>query len=78
MSLEIKKRKFMKKRVCRFCRNKELIINYKNVPVLEKTVAESGKIEPMRITGTCAKHQRKLAREIKKARQMALISYTGN
>lgn len=69
-------KKVFKKKVCRFCANKDIVLDYKNVEVLNKFVAESGKIEPSRLTGTCAKHQRKLAREIKKARQMALLRYT--
>lgn len=70
-----KRKKAFKKRTCRFCANKELVLNYKKVDVLNNYIAENGKIEPMRITGTCAKHQRKVAREIKKARQMALLPY---
>lgn len=70
-----RKQKFFKKKVCKFCANHELVIDYKNVELLQGFVAESGKIEPSRITGTCARHQRKLTREIKKAREMALIRY---
>lgn len=71
-----KKNFFFKKRVCFFCKNKEAVIDYKDVGLMKRFVAESGKISPRRFTGTCAKHQRKLAVEIKKARQMALLPYT--
>ncbi len=66
---------FFKKRFCFFCRNKDVVIDYKNVDLMKKFVAESCKISPRRFTGTCAKHQRRLVLEIKKARQMALLSY---
>jgi len=70
-------KKFMKKRFCKFCKDPDIVINYKNTEVLRKYIIESGKIVPRKITGTCSKHQRKLAREIKRARQMALIPYIG-
>ncbi len=73
-----KKKRPFKKRHCRFCGNKNLEIDYKNYDTLRKLTAESGKIEPRRLTGNCAKHQRKVALEIKKARQMALLPYIGN
>jgi small subunit ribosomal protein S18 len=67
-----------KKRFCMFCKNPELEIDYKNVSLLKKYITpESGKIVPSRISGVCNKHERKLAREIKRARQMALLSYVG-
>ena len=71
-----KRKFFLKKRICFFCKNKEAILDYKEVNLMKRFVAESGKIVPRRFSGTCAKHQRKLSTEIKKARQMALIPYT--
>ncbi len=72
----IKRRKrFTRKKVCQFCKDPELKLDYKNFEMLRRYVNEVGKIEPARLTGTCAKHQRKLASEIKRARQMALIPY---
>ncbi len=65
-----------RKKVCFFCKNKDVEIDYKDVGLMKRFVAESGKISPRRFTGTCAKHQRRLSVEIKKARQMALIKYT--
>ena len=64
-----------KKKICRFCANRELAIDYKSTEVLKNYISDTGKIEPRRITGTCAKHQRRVSREIKKARQMALLPY---
>ncbi|RLC50158.1 MAG: 30S ribosomal protein S18 [Candidatus Cloacimonadota bacterium] len=72
-----KKNKFVfTKKVCYFCKNKDVEIDYKDVSLMKRFIAENGKITPRRFTGTCSKHQRKLATEIKKARQMALIHYT--
>ena len=65
-----------KKKVCFFCKNKDAVIDYKDVGLLKRFFSESGKITPRRFTGACTKHQRKIAVEIKKARQMALIQYT--
>ncbi|WP_457570850.1 30S ribosomal protein S18 [Desulfovulcanus sp.] len=65
-----------RKKFCRFCANKDLVIDYKNVNILKDFVTDRGKIIARRITGTCAKHQRALTREIKRARQMALLYYT--
>ncbi|MEA3475855.1 MAG: 30S ribosomal protein S18 [Candidatus Cloacimonadota bacterium] len=72
---KFKRNKFFKKRFCRFCTNPDWEIDYKNTAILKKFIIESGKIRPRRISGTCSKHQRKLTREIKRARQMALIPY---
>jgi small subunit ribosomal protein S18 len=64
-----------KKKVCRFCHSKEMVIDYKRVDILERFITDRGKILPRRITGTCAKHQRALATEIKRARMIALIPF---
>ncbi|MDP8227591.1 MAG: 30S ribosomal protein S18 [Candidatus Celaenobacter polaris] len=72
-------KKNMRKRYCRFCKSASwrTEIDYKNTEILRKHIIESGKIIPRKITGACSKHQRKLAREIKRARQMALLPYIG-
>jgi len=62
-----------RKKVCYMCAGKE--VDYKNVDVLKKFVNERGKILPRRITGTCAKHQRCIAAEVKKARIIALLPF---
>ncbi|MGP1431330.1 MAG: 30S ribosomal protein S18 [Treponema sp.] len=65
---------FYRKKVCRFCSQKAKI-DYKDPDSLRRFITERGKILPRRITGTCAKHQRKLALEIKRARALALLPY---
>jgi small subunit ribosomal protein S18 len=65
-----------RKKFCRFCADKNLPLDYKHPEVLQDFVTERGKIIARRITGTCARHQRKLTREIKRSRQMALMYYT--
>jgi small subunit ribosomal protein S18 len=71
------RRKFSpRKKFCRFCADKELVLDYKNPDLLRDFVTDRGKIIARRVTGTCAKHQRVLTREIKRARQMALLYYT--
>ncbi len=68
------KRTYFKKKVCKVCANK-LNLDYKDVDTLRRFTTERGKILPRRITGTCAKHQRKLSREIKRARAIALLPF---
>jgi small subunit ribosomal protein S18 len=65
---------FFRKKVCRFCTQKAKI-DYKDADGLRRYTTERGKILPRRITGTCAKHQRRLALEIKRARALALLPY---
>ncbi|UTY32486.1 30S ribosomal protein S18 [Treponema putidum] len=72
-----KGRAFYRKKVCRFCTQK-LKIDYKEPDALRRFITERGKILPRRITGTCAKHQRKLAVEIKRARAVALLPFVMN
>lgn len=64
-------------RFCQFCSDKTLEIDYKNYGLLRKHTTEEGKIRPRRQTGTCAKHQRAVAREIKRARHLALLPFAG-
>ena len=65
-------------RVCKFCEDRTLTINYKNVKLIRKFVNEQGKIIPGRVTGTCSKHQRQLTGAIKRARNIALLSNSGD
>ncbi len=65
-----------RRKFCRFCADSELPLNYKRADILRDFITERGKIVARRITGTCAKHQRHLTTEIKRARQMALLFYT--
>lgn len=68
-----------KKKVCAFCDDKNLkFIDYKDVNRLRKFVTEKGKIIPCRQTGTCARHQRELTTAIKRARNMALLPFSGD
>ncbi len=69
--------KSRKRKVCSFCVDKATEIDYKDVAKLKRYISESGKIYPRRMSGCCAKHQRWLATAIKRARQMALLPYTG-
>ncbi len=64
-----------RRKSCRFCHDKNIKIDYKSYEMLEKFITDRGKILPRRITGTCAKHQRALSREIKRARIIALLPF---
>ncbi len=67
-----------RRKFCRFCSDKDLPLNYKRPDILRDYITERGKIIARRITGTCAKHQRLLSTEIKRARQMALLFFTSS
>ncbi|OIP89767.1 MAG: 30S ribosomal protein S18 [Syntrophobacteraceae bacterium CG2_30_61_12] len=71
-----KKRFFRRRRVCRFCADSNLKIDYKDGKTLRYFLTERGKIIPRRISDNCAKHQRQMTLAIKRARQMALLPYT--
>lgn len=64
-----------RKKVCRFCGEKSSAINFKDTEVIQKFLTEKGKIIPRRITGNCSKHQRVLARAIKRTRHSALVAF---
>ncbi len=64
-------------KICQFCADKSIKIDYKMVDMLRRFVTEDGKIRPRRQTGTCALHQRELAAAVKRARSIALLPYVG-
>ena len=64
-----------RRRECRFCKEQVDYIDYKDVNTLTSFVPERDKILPRRLSGVCAPHQRMLARAIKRARAMALLTY---
>lgn len=67
-----------RKKVCVFDKDGNKTIDYKDANSLKPFISERGKILPRRVTGTCAHHQRIVAREIKKARQIAILPYQVN
>ncbi len=69
-------RTYYRRKMCKFCADKTLVIDYKEVKTLKYFTTERGKIMPSRISGVCAKHQRALAIAIKRARHVALLPYT--
>ncbi len=73
-----KKERFLpaKKKYCRFCAEKVEALDYKDVKKLEMFIRERGKIVPSRVTGNCAKHQRRMVEALKQARFLSLIPYT--
>jgi len=65
-----------RRKVCRFCADKSLKVDYKDVRTLGTFITEGGKIVPSRVTGNCAKHQRALTVAIKRARILALLPFS--
>jgi small subunit ribosomal protein S18 len=72
-----KRRVFHRRKVCRFCADTSLEISYKDPKQLRYFITERGKIIPRRLSGCCAKHQRTLTHEIKRARAIAFLPYVG-
>ncbi len=68
-----KKRPFQRRKVCRFCAEKDMSIDYKDPRTLRYYITERGKIVPRRISGNCSKHQREITEAIKRARNLALL-----
>ncbi len=71
-----RRRPFGRKKICRFCVDPNLEIDFRDPMLLRYFITERGKIVPRRISGNCAKHQRKLSKEIKRARVMGLLPFT--
>jgi small subunit ribosomal protein S18 len=69
------RRRIARRKVCRFCADKAILIDYKDDRLLTGFLTERGKIIPSRITGNCARHQRRLTMAIKQARTVALLPY---
>lgn len=65
-----------RRKVCRFCADKTLAVDYKDVRTLQSFITEGGKIVPSRTSGNCARHQRQLAVAIKRARVIALLPFS--
>ncbi len=70
------RRGFGRRKVCRFCADKALKVDYKDQGQLKYFLTERGKIIPRRISGNCAKHQREVATAVKRARMLAILPYT--
>jgi small subunit ribosomal protein S18 len=70
------RRGFGRRKVCRFCADKALKVDYKDQGQLKYFLTERGKIIPRRISGNCAKHQREVATAVKRARMLAVLPYT--
>lgn len=73
---EREKRVFQKRKVCRFCADKNIVIDYKDFKSLKYFTTERGKIIPRRISGNCALHQRKVTVAINRARNIAFLPFT--
>ncbi len=69
-------RGFGRRKVCRFCADKALKVDYKDQQALKYFLTERGKIIPRRISGNCAKHQREVATAVKRARMLAILPYS--
>lgn len=72
------RRSFHRKKVCRFCADNELVLDYKDARMMQSYMMELGKIVPRRISGTCASHQRKLTTALKRARNLALVGFASS
>ena len=76
-SKPLKRRRFGRRKVCKFCVDKVSLVDYKDIRRLRSFVSERGKITPRRISGSCSRHQRQLTRAIRRARTVALVALDG-
>jgi len=67
-----------RRKVCSFCLDRIEVIDYKEVPKLRRYLSDRGKILPRRMTGTCARHQRRLTVALKRARHIALLPFSSD
>src|SRR5438045_6449539 len=72
---DARKRGFARRKVCRFCADKKIGIDYKDPQLLKYFITDRGKIIPRRISGNCAAHQRKIGVAVKRARMIALMPF---
>jgi len=70
----LERARFSRSRICRFCHEK-MLIDYKDISMLKVFLTERGRIIPRRVSGNCMRHQRALTLEIKRARNIALLSF---
>jgi len=70
------RRYYSRPKTCQFCTDKTIVIDHKNIDLLRRFVMDDGRIRPRKQTGTCAKHQRKLAKAVKRARHIALLPFS--
>jgi len=69
------KRMFQRRKLCRFCADLNILIDYKDSKSLRFFVSETGKLIPRRISGNCASHQRRVTTAVKQSRQLALMPF---
>ncbi len=70
------RRRGTRKRVCKYCADKTAVVDYKDPQALKQFITDRGKVVPRRISGNCAKHQRKVSLAISRARNIALLPFT--
>ena len=70
------RRRGTRKRVCKYCADKVATVDYKDPQALKQFITDRGKVVPRRISGNCAKHQRKVSLAISRARNIALLPFT--
>ncbi|HET7471312.1 MAG TPA: 30S ribosomal protein S18 [Gemmatimonadales bacterium] len=75
-SKPVKRRRFGRRKVCKFCVDRVSLVDHKDIRRLRNFVSERGKITPRRISGSCARHQRQLTRAVRRARTVALLAQT--
>src|SRR3954449_9044949 len=75
-----KKRSVGRRKMCKFCADEKITIDYKDAGLLKYFITDRGKLVPRRLSGNCAKHQREIARAVNRARMIALMPFavTGN
>jgi small subunit ribosomal protein S18 len=67
-----------RRKSCPYCRDKVDVVDYKDFGGVRRQLSEKGKIRSARVTGCCRRHQRQLARAVKRARELGLLAYVSD
>src|SRR5262252_6350130 len=70
-----KKRSVGRRKMCKFCADEAIKIDYKDASLLKYFITDRGKLVPRRLSGNCAKHQREISTAVNRARMIALMPF---
>ena len=76
--MHVRRKRRIRRKICKFCADAKLVIDYKELKILKNFLTERGKIVPRRISGTCARHQKQVTLAVKRARILALLPFTSD
>jgi len=73
---DAKKRPVGRRKMCKFCGDETIKIDYKDAGLLKYFITDRGKLVPRSISGNCAKHQREISTAVNRARMIAIMPFS--